>query len=314
MELFIGIDIAKAEVEIKESSRQETYSERNNQTGIRRIVRRMLEIQPILVAMEATGGYEKPLARALAEAGIRIAVINPRQIRDFARSVGKLSKTDSIDAEIIALYAERIRPEPRGLRDNDTDALHALLARRQQLMQMQTAEKNRIQMQSTAAVQRSVRSMLRSLEKEIKALSLSIDGLLAACPAIRARIDLLQTVRGVGPVVAQTLVAAVPELGSASKRQIAALVGVAPVNRDSGTMRGYRSIWGGRSNVRAILYMAAMSAARSNPTIRSFYNRLRASGKKPKVALVACMRKLLVILNAILKHGTPWKLAEPIAA
>lgn len=314
MEPFIGIDVAKAEVEIKESNQQETYSERNNQAGIRRIVRRMTEIQPALVATEATGGYEKPLARALAEAGIRIAVINPRQIRDFARSVGKLSKTDSIDAEIIALYAERIRPQPRHLRDDNTDALYALLARRQQLMQMQTAEKNRVQMRSSAAVQRSVRAMLRSLGNEIKALSQSIDELLASCPAIQARIDLLQTVSGVGPVMAQTLVAAVPELGRVSKRQIAALVGVAPINRDSGTIRGYRSVWGGRSNVRAILYMAALTAARSNPTIRDFYNRLVASGKKPKVALVACMRKLLVILNAILKQETPWRLVKPIAA
>jgi transposase len=314
MELFVGIDVAKAEVEIKESSERRSYSERNSQVGIRRIIRRMTEIRPTLVVMEATGGYEKPLARALAEAGIRVAVINPRQIRDFARAVGELSKTDSIDAGIIALYAERIRPEPRDFPDDNTNALNALLTRRQQLMQMLTAEKNRVQMRSSAAVQRSVRAMLRSLEKEIKTVSCSIDSLLSSCPTIQAKIELLQSVRGVGPVVAQTLIAAVPELGKVSKRQIAALIGVAPINRDSGKMRGQRTTWGGRSHARTVLYMATLTASRCNPPIKAFYKRLTASGKKKMVALVACMRKLLVILNAILKHQTTWRAVEPIAA
>lgn len=314
MEIYIGIDVAKAEFEIKESGPQKTYSERHTQTGIRRVVRRMAAIQPALVVMEATGGLEKALARALAAAGIRVAVINPRQIRDFARSLGKLAKTDGIDAEVIALYAERIRPEPRDFPDADTDMLDALLTRRQQLIQMMTAEKNRLQQTASAAIQRSIRAVIRSFEKEIESLSRSVDSLVASCPEMQAKSDLLQSVSGVGPVVAQTLIAAVPELGKVGRKQIAALIGVAPINRDSGTMRGYRTTWGGRSQVRAILYMAALSAIRSNPPIRAFYKRLIASGKKKMVALVACMRKLLVMLNAILKHGTPWRVVEPVAA
>ena len=225
-----------------------------------------------------------------------------------------MAKTDGIDAAVIALYAERIRPEPRDFPDDNTVALNALLARRQQLIQMLTAEKNRVQMRSSAAVQRSVRAMLRLLQKEIKTLSCSIDSLLTSCPAIQAKIDLLQSVRGVGPVVAHTLIAAVPELGKVSKRQIAALIGVAPINRDSGKMRGKRTTWGGRSHVRTALYMATLTASRCNPSIRAFYKRLIDSGKRKMVALVACMRKLLVILNAILKHEVPWRAVQPMAA
>lgn len=314
MEIFIGIDVAKAEFEIKESISPKTYSERNNQTGIRRIVRRMLAIHATLVAMEATGGIEKALARALTDAGIPVAVINPRQMRDFARSTGKLAKTDSIDAEIIALYAERIRPEPRGMPDADTDMLDALLTRRQQLIQMMTAEKNRLKQPASPVIHRSVRSVIRLLEKEIEHLGQAVSTLLLSCPELRAKAELLQSVNGVGPVLAQTLVAAVPELGKVSKKQIAALVGVAPINRDSGTMRGRRTTWGGRSQVRSILYMATLSAIRRNPQIRAFYRRLVESGKKKMVAVVASMRKLLVILNAILKHRMPWRSLEPLAA
>jgi transposase len=313
MGIFIGIDVAKAEVEIKESISPNTYSERNNQAGIRKIVRRMLAIQATLVVMEATGGIEKSLARALTDAGIPVAVINPRQMRDFARSTGRLAKTDSIDAEVIALYAERMRPEPRGLPDADTEMLDALLTRRQQLIQTMTAEKNRLKQPASPVIHRSVRSVIRLLEKEIENLSESINTFLLSCPELRAKAELLQSVSGVGPVVAQTLMAAVPELGKVSKKQIAALVGVAPINRDSGTMRGRRTTWGGRSQVRSILYMATMSAIRRNPQIRAFYRRLVESGKKKMVALVASMRKMLVILNAILKHGTPWRALEPVA-
>ena len=217
MEIFIGVDVAKAEFEIKESASPKTYSERNNQTGIRKFVRRMLAIQPTLVAMEATGGLEKALARALIDAGIPVAVINPRQMRDFARSTGKLAKTDSIDAEIIAMYAERIRPEPRGIPDANTEMLDALLTRRQQLIQMMTAKKNRFQQPASPVIHRSVRSIIRLLEKEIENLSQSINAFLHSCPEMRAKAELLQSVSGVGPVLAQTLMAAVPELGKVSK-------------------------------------------------------------------------------------------------
>jgi transposase len=314
MEIFVGIDIAKAEFEIKESGPQKTYTERHNQTGIRKIVRRMVAIQPTLVVMEATGGLEKALARALDGAGIPVAIINPRQMRDFARSMGRLAKTDSIDAEVIALYADRIRPEPRALPTADTDMLDALVTRRQQLIQMMTAEKNRLQQSAADAIRQSIRAVIRVLEKEIETASQSIAVLLTSCPEMHAKTTLLQSVCGVGPVVAQTLVAAVPELGTVNKKQIAALIGVAPINRDSGSMRGRRTTWGGRSQVRSVLYMATMSAIRRNPQIRAFYQRLLASGKKKMVALVASMRKLLVILNAILKHGTPWRAVERIAA
>ncbi len=314
MENFIGIDVAKAEFEIKESGSQKTYSERHTQTGIRRIVRRMAAIQPTLVVMEATGGLEKALARDLAAAGIRVAIINPRQIRDFARSLGRLAKTDGIDAEIIALYAERIRPEPRELPNANTELLDALLTRRRQLIHMMAAEKNRIQQTASAAIRRSIRAVIRSFEKEIESLNRSVDSLLASCPEMQAKTKLLQSVNGVGAIVAQTLIASVPELGKVGKRQIAALIGVAPINRDSGTMRGSRTTWGGRSQVRTILYMATLSAIRGNPQIRAFYKRLVASGKKKMVALVACMRKLLVVLNAIVKHGTPWRAVEAVAA
>ena len=314
MEVFVGIDVAKAEFEIKETGSRKTYSERHTQTGIRRTVRRMTAIQPTLVVMEATGGLEKSLARALAAAGIRVAVINPRQMRDFARSMGRLAKTDSIDAEIIALYAERIRPEPREFPDVETDMLDALLTRRKQLIEMTTAEKNRLQQANSTAIQRSIRAIIRSFARETENLTRSIDSLLASCPEMEAKAKLLQSVSGVGPVLAQTLIAAVPELGKVNKRQIAALVGVAPINRDSGTMRGSRTIWGGRSQVRAILFMSTLTAIRRNPPIRAFSKRLSASGKKKMVALVASRRKLLVMLNAILKHGTAWRAGEPVAA
>ncbi len=314
MEIFVGIDVAKAEFEVKETGSHKTYSERHTQTGIRRIVRRMVAIQPTLLVMEATGGLEKALASALFVAGIPVAIINPRQIRDFARSLGKLAKTDGIDAEVIALYAQKIRPEPRDLPDANTEKLDAFLTRRQQLIQMMTAEKNRLQQTSSVVIQRSIRAVIRSFEKEIETMNRSIGSLLASCPEMQGKIELLQSVSGVGPVVAQTLIAAVPEMGKVSKKQIAALIGVAPINRDSGTMRGQRTTWGGRSHVRAILYMAALAAIRSNPPIRAFYKRLIASGKKKMVALVACMRKLLVMLNAILKHRTPWRAIQPVAA
>ena len=314
MEIFIGIDVAKAEFEIKESASPNTYSERHNQTGIRKIVRRMAAIQPTLVVMEATGGLEKARARALDDAGIPIAIINPRQMRDFARSTGRLAKTDSIDAEVIALYAERIRPEPREIPSPDTDKLDSLVTRRQQLIQILTAEKNRLQQSATVTIRQSIRAVIRVLQKEIEAASRSIAALLASSPKMQAKATLLQSVCGVGPVVAQTLVAAVPELGTVSKKQIAALIGVAPINRDSGTMRGRRTTWGGRSQVRSILYMATLSAIRRNPQIRAFYQRLLTAGKKKMVAVVASMRKLLVMLNAIVKHGTPWKPVEALAA
>lgn len=314
MELFIGIDIAKAEFEIKESASPNTYSERHTKAGIRKIVRRMVAMQPTLVVMEATGGLEKALARSLHDAGIPFAIINPRQMRDFARSTGRLAKTDSIDAEVIALYAERIRPEPRGIPTAETDLLDSLVTRRQQLIQMLTAEKNRLQQSPSDTIRKSLCAVIRLLQKEIETVSRSIAELLASCPDMQAKTKLLQSVCGVGPVVAQTLVAAVPELGTVTKKQIAALIGVAPINRDSGTMRGRRTTWGGRSHVRSVLYMATLSAIRRNPPIRAFYIRLVAAGKQKMVALVACMRKLLVILNAILRHGTAWRAVEPMAA
>ena len=314
MELFVGIDVAKATLEVKESLKGKTYSHRNTKSGVKKVVARMLEAKPNLVVLEATGGLEKALARALAEAGIRVAVINPRQIRDFARSLGRLAKTDKIDAEILALYAERIRPEPRPLPDKQTEELDELMTRRRQLIQMLVAERNRLQQASSATIRKSIKAIIRHLENELKSLSRSIDSLIQSSPEMKAKDEILQSTKGIASVVSHALMAAVPELGKVGKKQIAALVGVAPINRDSGTMRGCRTTWGGRAQVRAVLYMAALVAVRFNPTIRSFYLQLVQRGKKKMVALVACMRKLLVMLNAMLRDGTPWRAPAPMAS
>lgn len=266
--------------------------------------------QPAGLVLEATGGLEVPLASALAVAGIPVAVVNPRQVRDFAKATGRLAKTDAIDAQTLARFAEAVRPAPRPLPDEAAQAFSALLTRRRQLIEMLVAEQNRMQ-RAPRPIQQQIQAHVTWLKQQLAALDEDLTHRIQSTPIWREQEDLLRSVPGIGPVVSRTLLAELPELGTLTHKQIAALVGVAPLNRDSGTLRGRRTTWGGRAVVRAALYMSTLVATKHNPVIKVFYQRLRAAGKAPKVALVACMRKLVTILNAIVKHRTPWRLAVP---
>ena len=300
----IGIDLAKAQLEFADRPSGERGAVSNDEDGIRALVAHCQAAT--LVVCEATGGYEAPLVAALGTAGLPVVVANPRQVRDFAKATGQLAKTDAIDAQILALFAERVRPELRALPDEAVEALDALLTRRRQLVEMLVAERNRLLL-ARPTIRRDLQQHIRFLERRLREADDDLHTAVKASPAWRVKDDLLQSVPGVGRVVSLTLLAELPELGRLSRKAIAALVGVAPLARDSGTLRGKRLVYGGRAPVRAVLYMAAQVAARRNPVIRAFYRRLRTAGKPAKVALTACMRKLLVILNAIARSGTPWQ-------
>jgi transposase len=258
------------------------------------------------VVLEATGGYEYLVAAALAGKGIAVAVVNPRQVRDFAKATGVLAKTDKIDARILARFAEAIRPEPRPLPTPEAKELEEFLSRRRQIVDMLTMEKNRLGIAATDRMKRSLKKHIAWLEEALRRADDDIDKAVRASPAWREQEDLLRSVPGIGPVTSRTLIAELPELGSLNRKKIAALVGVAPLNRDSGTMQGARSCWGGRASIRQVLFMAAKTAVRWNPTIRRTYLALKERGKKPKVALVACMHKLLTILTAMVRDGRRW--------
>jgi transposase len=258
-----------------------------------------------LLVVEATGGLERRIVRALAAAELPVIVVNPRQVRDFAKATGRLAKTDKIDAEVLAHFGEAVRPARRTLPAPASEELRALIARRRQITEMLTAETNRLT-HSAKAVRKRIVAHIRWLEAELDRVDSELDQSIQQSPIWREQEDLLKSVPGIGPVISRTLLAELPELGELNRKQIAALVGVAPLNWDSGMMRGRRAIWGGRATVRAALYMAALVASRCNPKIREFHRRLRAGGKASKVALVACMRKLLTILNAMIKHRTRW--------
>ncbi len=307
MEQFVGIDVSKAVLDVAVRPAGDAWSVANSPEGIAQLVDRLREIAPKLIVLEASGGLERRAIAALAGARLPVVAVNPRQVRDFAKATGRLAKTDAIDAEVLALFAERIRPEVRPLPDEETQELQALVVRRRQVVDMITAEKNRL---SAAPPSKRVRTAIgktiKWLQKQLEEIDNDLDGAVRKSPAWREKDDLLNSVKGVGPVLSRTLLSMVPELGTLGRRQISALIGVAPLNRDSGTQRGRRSVWGGRASVRAVLYMCALAAIRSNPAIRAFYERLVAAGKLPKVAIVACMRKLLTILNAILRTKTPW--------
>ncbi len=304
---FVGIDVAKAALDVAVRPAGERWSAPNDEVGISALVARLRPLAPTLIVLEATGGFETATVAAVAAAGLAVVVANPRQVRDFARATGQLAKTDVLDAQVLALFAERVRPEPRPLPDAAVQALDALLTRRRQLLEMLTAEKNRLGFATAAAVRRDITQHIHWLERRLRDVDGDLEQAIHASPVWRAKEDLLRSVPGVGPVVSRTLLGELPELGTLTHKQIAALVGVAPRACDSGTLRGKRMVWGGRAPVRAALYMAALVAARRNPVIRTFYARLRAAGKPAKVALVACMRKLLTILNAMLRTGTPWR-------
>lgn len=302
---FIGIDVSKTRLDMAVHPSGIRESVPNEPAAIQALVERVRGMQPVVIVLEATGGLERPVVRALAAAELPVVVVNPRQVRDFAKATGKLAKTDQIDADVLARFGEAVRPALRPLPDETMEELRAVIARRRQLVEMITAERNRI---STAlkAVRKRIEAHIRWLEAELDRVDSELDQSIRQSPIWREQEDLLKSVPGIGPIVSRTLLAELPELGRLNRKQIAALVGVAPLNWDSGTLRGRRAIWGGRATVRAALYMAALVASRHNPVIRDFYRRLRAGGKVPKVALVACMRKLLTILNAMIKHQSRW--------
>jgi transposase len=303
--VYIGIDVSQDMLDVAFGSAGERDRVPNTDTGARQVVERVSSLNVALVVVEATGGWERVIVAALAEARVPVAVVNPRQVRDFARATGELAKTDRLDARILALFGERIQPVPRMLSDEATQELEALLTRRRQIVDMLVSERNRLRL-ARAKVKKSLDQHIRFLEEALSRLDDELDDRIQHSPVWRAKEQLLRSIPGIGPVSARTLLAELPELGDLSRRAIAKLVGVAPLARDSGKLRGTRSIWGGRRSVRRVLYMATLAACRCNPVLRAYYAQLRTRGKPGKVALVACMRKLIVILNAMVRSGQPW--------
>jgi transposase len=303
---FIGIDVSKEFLDVCIRPSGEVARVKNNEEGIAGLVARLIEIGPQLVVVEATGGYEALVVSMVALSKIPIAVVNPRQVRDFAKATGKLAKTDKLDAAVLAHFAEAVKPEPRPLADEQAAELSATLARRRQIVEMITAESNRMYATRSVKMRKSIYEHVAWLRRQLKDVDRTLDTMLREMPIWQEKEDLLRSVPGVGPVLSRTLLAELPELGTLDRGKIAALVGVAPLNRDSGTMRGKRTTWGGRASVRAPLYMATLVATQHNPVIRAVYERLVASGKAKKVALVACMRKLLITLNAMLRDQKEW--------
>ena len=304
-EIYVGIDVAKDSVDVAIRPGDDNWSLDYDEQAVSELVSRLIAVEPNAVLLEATGGLEVPLVSALAAAALPVVVVNPRQVRDFAKATGKLAKTDALDAQVLAHFAEAVRPPVRPLRDEDTQELNSLTTRRNQLMTMLVAEKNRLR-RASRSVRLGIESHIDWLEQELNDLDKDLRKALRRSPVWREKDDLLRSVPGVGEQLSLSLLAYLPELGTLDRKQVAALVGVAPFNRDSGPHRGRRSVWGGRSRVRAVLYMAALTATRYNPVLRTFYQRLLAAGKPKKLALTACMRKLLTILNAMVKTGRHW--------
>jgi transposase len=310
--VFVGIDVSKDQLDIALRPGEVRFRESNNDSGIQALIARLLSLKPQLILLEASGGYEILAAAFLRQAGLPAHIINPRQVREFARSTGKLAKTDKIDAAVLAHFAEALKPDLRPWPDEQQQELAALMSRRRQLVEMLVMEKNRLAMTFSPRVRRSLQTNLQSLKEQLQELEQDLDDFIRQSPIWLEKDQLLQSVPGIGPLTSQSLLAWVPELGTLNRRKIAALVGLAPFNRDSGQMRGKRTVWGGRARVRPPLYMATLAACRVNPAIRAFYLRLLAAGKSKKLALTACMRKLLTILNAILKQQQPWCPQAPV--
>lgn len=303
--VFVGLDVCKTHIDLDVFPAAAPCQFENEPRGLRRLVKHVAKLEPQLVVVEATGGWEAAAVLALCEAGLGVRVVNPRQARDFAKSQGKLAKTDRIDAAALAHFASTLQEGPQAMPSAQTMELRALVARRAQLQEMITADRNRLQL-VPPAIRKEIEKTIAFLTEQVNKLDKDADELVRSSPLWMEQAALLQSVPGVGPVVTRTLLAQLPELGTLDRQKMAALVGVAPFNRDSGDRRGTRCIWGGRSAVRSALYMAALCGTRFNPAIRTFYQRLRKAGKPTKVALVACMRKLLTILNAIIASNTPW--------
>lgn len=304
--VYVGVDVSKETLDMAVHASEQRWEFANTVKGIDEVLSILENLSPALVVLEATGGMEYPMAAALAVTNIPVAVVNPRRVRDFARATGRLAKTDAIDALVLADFAAAIHPPSRPLPDDQAQELKAILTRRRQLIEMLTAERNRLHSARSKAVKAHIQAHIAWLEKEMIQINDDLGHSIRETPVWQEKDDLLKSVPGVGPVLSTTLLADLPELGALNRRRIAALVGVAPFNRDSGHLRGKRTIWGGRAVVRSALYMSTLVATRYNPVIRGFYQHLLAAGKPNKVALTACMRKLLTILNAMLKHQTPW--------
>jgi transposase len=309
---YVGVDVSKARLEVAVVPTGESFVVSNDEEGFDELVGRLEDPHPTLVVLEASGGFERPVTAALAAAKMAVCVVNPRQSRDFARATGKLAKTDRLDAHVLARFAQAIQPLPRTLPDEEAQEFQAILARRAQIISMMSAEKNRLGATASKAVAGRIQAHLRWLEKELSRTDKDLDEAIENNPTFKENEALLRSVPGVGPVLCRTLLAELPELGTLARRELSALVGVAPLNRDSGTFRGRRVIWGGRARVREALYMAALVGSRHNSVLKEFYGRLVAAGKPKKVALVACMRKLLTILNAVLRDRTPWRYSHAL--
>lgn len=303
---WVGVDVSKATLDVYLSHPEQALRLAYDPTAITTLITTLREANPTLVVLEATGGLERVLVAELLVAQLPVAVVNPRQVRRFAEAIGYLAKTDRLDARVLAHFAAAIQPPARPWPDGETRALADQLTRRRQLVEMLTMEKNRLQQAQNAAVRHDIQAHIDWLQQRVKTTERELRQAVEASPAWQAKADLLRAVQGLGEVSILTLLASLPELGTLNRKQIAALVGVAPLNRDSGTLRGRRCVWGGRAEVRQTLSMAALSAVRYNPILKAFYTRLRDVGKSAKVALVACMRKLLTIINAMLRDQTHW--------
>jgi transposase len=313
MPRFVGIDVSKAHLDVASRPDGPEFRTPNTPEGIASLVERLKPLSPALILLEATGGLERAAAVALAEAGLPIRIVEPGRVRHFARSIGQHSKTDALDARVLAHYAEAARPEARALPDEETRDLQALLDRRRQLVGMRVSEQNRLRQGPSAAVKRNLEAHIAYLKGEIEQIDTSVVGMIAASPTWRPRDEVLRSIPGVGPQTSAMLLGSLPELGSLKGKQVAALAGLAPRARDSGTVKGARTIFGGRAELRRALYMAAVSAMRCNPELRTFYARLRSAGKAAKLSLVAVARKLLTIANAMIRDMTPWGLNKVTA-
>jgi len=305
----VGIDVSKDRLDIAVRPSNESFSVGRNAAGLEQLIARLRQLSPRVVALEATGGFETVVAAALSAAGLPVAIVNPAQIRAFARAIGQRAKTDPIDARVIAHFAEATNLEPRPLPDEQTRLLADLVGRRRQIIEMMGAERQREQRLSAPRLKKSIARLVKALEKELASLDTDIGDAVRGSPAWRAKEELLASVPGVGPVISHTLIADLPELGQIGGKQITALVGLAPFTRQSGKWRGKSFIGGGRTDVRAVLFMGALVAKQHNPVLKAFFDRLIAAGKPKMVALIAVARKLLTILNAILRDNRPWQIA-----
>jgi transposase len=305
-QVFVGLDVSKHHLDVALRPQGRHFVTPNNDRGIKQLVKRLAALKPQLIVLEASGGYESLVIAALAEAQLPVALINPQAVRKFAGATGKLAKTDKIDAQVLAHFAEALRPEPRPWPDQAHQALKAALQRRAQVVKMIGQEQNRLEKTFIPAVRQDIQAHLTWLRHRLEQLERDLDDQIRLSPLWQERDRLIQTFTGIGPAISRAAIAQLPELGTLSGKKASALVGLAPYNRDSGRFRGKRMIRGGRSYLRRMLYMAAVVASRFNPVIRAFYQRLLAAGKPKKLALTACMRKIVVILNAMVKHNQPW--------